>query len=269
MKGKKEEKKISTLDIIKERDIAYDFSCKVYEKFNKIIKSIILFGSQAKQKSSEGSDIDIVIIVDDCSFQWDDELVSWYREELGKLIRANPYRKPLHINTVRLSTWWADMIRGDPIVINIIRFGETLIDFGGFFNPLKVLLMQGKIRSTPESIYTLLQRAPRHIARSRFSLAGAIDGYYWAMVDSAHAALIAAKETPPSPEHIPLMLRETFVKKGLLNQEYVTWYKDIYTLSKKILHGEQTDISGKEINEWKEKSDLFVRKMAEIIGKII
>lgn len=258
-----------TLGLLQERDIAYDFATKVYEKFDKIVKSIILFGSTAKRISASGSDIDIIMIIDDCSIQWDNELIAWYREELGKLIAANPYRKALHINTVRLSTWWNDMLIGDPVVINIIRWGEALIDFGGFFNPLKVLLQQGKIKSTPESIYTALQRAPLHMLRSKASVMNAIEGLYWACVDSAHAALIAAKQVPPSPEHITEMLKTEFADKNLLDEKYIVWYRDLYILAHKILHGTVTEIKGREIDLWTERTDEFVRAMAQLIKKII
>jgi len=265
----KSEKEFPSLRLKEEQDIAYDFATKVYEKFGKIIKSIILFGSSAKGKSVKGSDIDIIILLDDCSVQWDAELIAWYREELGKLIRENPYRKPLHINTVRLSTWWQEMMRGEPVILNVIRWGQPLIDFGGFFTPLKVLLSQGHIKSTPEAIYVILQRAPLHIARTKAALLNSIEGLYWAMVDSAHAALIAAKRMPPSPEHIGEMLNDTFVVARLLDSKYVSWYRELYTLAHEILHGSRAEISGKEIEEWQARTDLFVREMAKLIDKII
>ena len=43
------------------------------------------------------SDIDIIIIIDDASIKWDMELIAWYRQELGKIIQTNPYKKSLHI----------------------------------------------------------------------------------------------------------------------------------------------------------------------------
>lgn len=265
----KSEKEFPSLRLKEDQDIAYDFATKVYEKFGKIIKSIILFGSAAKGKSVKGSDIDIIILLDDCSIQWDAELIAWYREELGKLIKENPYRKPLHINTVRLSVWWNEMMRGEPVILNIIRWGQPLIDFGGFFTPLKVLLSQGKIKSTPEAIYVILQRAPLHMARAKASLLNSIEGLYWAMVDSSHAALIAAKRMPPSPEHIAEMLHDTFVISRLLESKYIGWYRELYTLAHEILHGSRTEISGKELEEWQARTDLFVREMAKIINKII
>ncbi len=258
-----------TLNLSKEYDIAYDFANKVYTKFEKMIKSIVLFGSTAKRIAESGSDIDIIVIVDDCSVQWDEELVAWYREELGKIVQANPYKKSLHINTVRLSTWWQDLIRGDPVVVNVIRYGEPLIDFGGFFIPLKTLLQQGRIRSTPEAIYTALQRAPLHMLRSKAAVLNSIEGLYWAMVDSAHAALIAAKQTPPSPEHIGEMLTEQFVKQKMLNPRLVLWYNEMYNLAHKILHGTVKEIKGNDIDLWHVRTDEFVRTMAGLIKKIV
>lgn len=263
------EKEFPSLKLKDEQDIAYDFATKTYEKFGKIIKSIILFGSAAKGKSVKGSDIDIIIILDDCSIQWDAELIAWYREELGKLIRENPYRKPLHVNSVRLSTWWQEMMRGEPVILNIIRWGQPLIDFGGFFTPLKVLLAQGKLKATPESIYVILQRAPLHMARTKAALLNSIEGLYWAMVDSSHAALIAAKRMPPSPEHIAELLNSTFVIPKILDSKYVSWYRELYILAHEILHGTRTEVSGKEIEEWQKRTDSFVREMAKIIDRII
>jgi len=262
-------KDFPTLQIKSEYDIAMDFSAKVYQQFNKIVKSVILFGSSVKNTSVESSDIDIIIVIDDAAIQWDMELIAWYREELGKLIRANPYSKELHINTVRLTTWWQDLIRGDPVVINVLRYGESLIDFGGFFNPLKILLQEGKISSTPEAAYTCLQRAPAHLARSKAAELGAVEGIYWSMVDSSHALLITAKIVPPSPEHVPTLLKEHFVDKGLLDIKYIKWYRELFTLHKKIAHGELIDIKGMELDAWQDRADEFMRVMAQTIEKIL
>jgi predicted nucleotidyltransferase/uncharacterized protein (UPF0332 family) len=262
-------KDFPTLRLAEERDIAMDFAEKVYQKFDKVVKSIILFGSTAKRTSSPGSDIDVIIIVDDASVQFDQEMVAWYREELGKIISANPYKKELHINTVKLTTWWEDLMKGDPIIINVLRYGEAMLDFGGFFNPLKILLQEGKIKPTAESIYTALQRAPMHLARSKAAELGAVEGIYWSMVDSSHALLISAKIMPPSPEHIASLLRENFVSKKLLNEKYVSWYQDIFNVHKSILHGNITDVKGQDIDDWQAKADEFIRVMAKLINDII
>ena len=102
--------KAPTLQLKLESEIAMDFAVKAYERFNKLIKSVVLFGSSVKQNAVAGSDIDIIIIIDDVAIIWDQELIAWYREELDRLLRQNPYQKDLHINTVKLSTWWEDLM---------------------------------------------------------------------------------------------------------------------------------------------------------------
>lgn len=253
----------------KEKDVAYDLASKVHEKFGPLIKASVLFGSQAKNTSGAGSDIDVIFIIDDASVNWDLELVSWYREELGKLVAAEKYSEEFHINTIKLTTWWQDLLHGDPVVINILRYGEALIDSGGFYNPIKALLLQGKIKSTPEAVYSALQRAPMHLSRSKSAEIGAIEGVYWAIIDSAQAALITAGQIPPSPEHIPGMLKTTFVDQGLLKMNAVTAVRNIYGLHKSISHGEIRDIKGVEIDQWQETAEKFISDMIKIIDTLL
>jgi predicted nucleotidyltransferase/uncharacterized protein (UPF0332 family) len=269
--AKKSEKKSmpKKITLRSETGIAMDFAEKVHRKFDKMVKATVLFGSQAKNSAKPKSDIDIVVIIDDAAINWDLELVSWYREELMKLTSQQGYSRDIHVNTIKLTTWWQDILRGDPVVINILRYGAPLIDYGGFFNPLKALLLQGRIHSTPEAVYAALQRAPSHIARSKAAELGAIEGVYWAMVDSAQAALITAGKLPPSPEHLPEMLRENFVERKMLKESYVRSLRDIYTIHKTIAHGEISDIKGAEIDDWQETAEEFLRQMTILIDKML
>jgi uncharacterized protein (UPF0332 family)/predicted nucleotidyltransferase len=252
-----------------EKDLAMDFAAKVHRRFDSIVKATVLFGSQAKNKAVSSSDIDVIIIVDDAAINWDMELVAWYREELAKIISSDENSRDLHVNTIKLTTWWNDLLHGDPVVINVLRYGEALIDIGGFFNPLKALLLQGRIYSTPEAVYTALQRAPMHLARSKAAEIGAIEGVYWSMVDSAQAALITFGKLPPSPEHVTAMLKESFVDTGLLKMEYVAWFRDIFSLHKSISHGQVREIKGADIDAWQERAEYFMKKMSEIIDQLL
>jgi len=251
-----------------EKDIAMDFATKVHQKFDTMVKATVLFGSSAKKDVSK-SDIDVAIIIDDASIDWDLELISWYREELAKIVAVNPSAEDLHVNTIKLTTWWHDLLHGDPVIINMVRYGEALIDFGGFFNPLKALLIRGKMHSTPEAVYMALQRAPSHLARSMNSTLSSFEGIYWSMVDSAQAALMTAGKMPPSPEHVAEMLRDVFVDKGLLKMDYVQQYRDVFSIHKSIAHGERVHIAGGEIDDWREKAEQFMKVMAGLIDKLI
>jgi len=268
-KEKKEAKKIKLRTIKNEKDIAFDFATKVHQRFGILIKATVLFGSQAKNTATPNSDIDIIIIVDDSSIKWDLELVAWYREEISKLISKEDYRRDLHITTVKLTTWWNDLINGDPVVINILRYGEVLIDSGGFFEPLKALLFQGKIHSTPEAVYAALQRAPVHILRSKNAVLGAIEGLFWAMVDSAQAALMTAGKLPPSTEQIPRMLKEEFVDSGIMKNDFVISMRDLYNLHKSISYGDIRFIKGSLIDQWQKTTEEFLLEMTRIVNYLI
>lgn len=254
-----------------EKEIAMDFATKAYQKFDRLIKATILFGSQAKPEgvATVGSDIDIILIVDDAAINWDAELVAWYREELGKLIGMQKYGQELHVNTVKLTTWWQDLLHGDPVVINVLRYGEALIDYAGFFNPIKALLLQGRIKSTPEAVNAALQRVPMHLARSRASEMGAIEGAYWGMVDAAQAMLMTAGKMPPSPEHIPGMLKETFVDAGMLKAIYPKKLNELISLHKAILHGMVSNINGNDVDEWQKISESFLSEATKIIDTLL
>ncbi|MSS74425.1 hypothetical protein EXS72_02175 [Candidatus Pacearchaeota archaeon] len=269
--SKKSEKPIKNAKIIfrTDKDVAMDFAVKVHKQFDHLVKATVLFGSQVTENVKFGSDIDILILIDDAAINWDLELTSWYREELAKLISVQEYERDLHINTIRLTTWWRDLLHGDAVVLNILRHGQVLIDLAGFFNPLKALMMQGKIHATPEAVYAALQRAPQHLTRSKLSLLGAVEGAYWCMVESAQAALITLGKLPPSPEHVTKMLHENFVETGILKSDYVKWYRDIYMLHKQIAHGEIKKVDAKEIENWQNRAENFMKTMVDIIDKLI
>ena len=259
--------KKSTLDY--DRDIALDFAGKAYQKFRDVIKAIAMFGSSIKQETTPKSDIDIIIIIDDCTVNWDDELIAWYREELSKLITLQNYKKELHVNTVTLTAFWEEVRAGEPLVINVLRYGEPLIDLGGFFDPLKVLLAKGKIRPSPEAIFTTMERAGQHLTRANSNILNSIEGFYWSMVDASHGALMSMNVIPPSPEHVAELLDETLVKKNMLKKEYIEWYEIIRKKAKAILHGELNKVNGFELEDMQKKAEVFVIELNKISRSII
>ncbi len=89
------------------------------------------------------------------------------------------------------------------------------------------------------------------------------------MVDSAHAALISRNILPPSPEHIPINLKETFVAEKSLDMKYAMWYRDLLFLYKRISHGEISDLKGVEIDMWQERTDEFMKEMARLVDESI
>ena len=266
---KKVVKKVSQKKVTSSYDIAYEFALQCYSTFKEAIKTIAVFGSVAKQSVTQKSDIDLLIILDDCTIQWDQELIAWYRSEIAKIIAKHPHGKKLHVNTVTLTSFWEEVKAGEPVAMNVLRHGKALIDFGGFFEPLKVLLAKGRIRPSPEAVFTTMQRSLQHFNSGRAHILRAVDEYYWTMIDSAHAALMAEGEVPPSPEHVASFLDTIFVKTKRMDKKYMQWYEDIRKITKKIAHREIYHIPGKHLEIIEKRSELFAKHLQELTKKLI
>lgn len=242
-------------------DIAYKFSEKAYKEFGSFVKAIVLFGSAARKDKPEG-DIDILIIVDDLSIVLRGDVVETYRIIVQKLI--NDISQRLHITTLKLTSFWEYVKAGDPVAVNILRDGFSLIDTG-FFDPLQALLKQGRIRPTPESVWSYFIRAPATLQNSRWHLLQATIDLYWAAIDSAHAALMRIGEVPPTPDHVADLLQDKLVKTKRTKPKYAMIMREMYVLSKKIMHREVKEITGEEYSKYQAKVRDFVDEMRRIV----
>lgn len=245
-----------------ELEIAYDFSKRAYTEFGNFIKSLIIFGSAARRDAKPGADIDILVIIDDLSVQLSPEVVETYRIITEKLIADVSQR--LHVTTLKLTAFWDYVRNSDPVGINILRDGYALLD-SGFFDPLQALLFRGRIRPTDESIWTYYSRAPRTLQNSKWHiLQGSMD-LYWAVIDSAHAALMSIGEVPPSPRHVGDLMHEKMFKAKLLHKDYANTMDKFYALAKKISSREIMDLSGKEYDSLQKEAADFVEAMRKFI----
>jgi len=158
---------------------------------------------------------------------------------------------------------------GEPLAINVIRYGEAMVDHGGFFEPLKVLLAKGRIRPTAEAIFTTMVRAENHLEKANRSVLLAVEGYYWACVDSAHSALMAENVIPPSPEFIPDLLKDFFVKSGKINKKLINYFDEVRSITKDIEHGVIKRISASQLKDIESKSTEFVKTFRSLTKFLI
>jgi uncharacterized protein (UPF0332 family)/predicted nucleotidyltransferase len=258
-----------------EIDIARDFTKIIYKEFGTFLKSVVLFGSAAKSsnphpanspthKNKKVDDIDILVIVNDLTMSLTPEASETYKIIMEKSIMK--VSDKVHLTTLTFTKFW-DLIRnGDPVAINILRDGFALIDTG-VFEPLQALLYQGKIRPTWESIWSYYSRAPITLENSRWHIRQAVIDLYWAVIDSAHAALMRIGEIPPSPSHVADLMDKSMRKKGLIEKRYVTIMRNFADLSKKIIRHDIKDISGSEYERHYKDAKDFVEVMKRIIDR--
>jgi predicted nucleotidyltransferase/uncharacterized protein (UPF0332 family) len=243
-------------------DTAYRFTNEIYKELGSMLRAVVLFGSTARRNANPGSDIDLLIVIDDVMMNMSRDVVEAYRLIVQKTIVKTSTK--LHITTMRFTSFWEYMRNGDPIAINLLRDGVALID-SGFFDPMQVLLKRGKVRPTQESIWTYYMRAPNTLHNSRWHLLQAVMDLYWAVIDSAHAALMKVGEIPPTPEHVADMMEKSLVKKKMLEHKYVIVMRNFYRLMKMVSHREIVDIKGNEFEHYWHQAHDFVNRMRKII----
>ncbi len=253
----KQEKECSKQDL----DIAYQFSKLMIGEFQDFVKSIVLFGSTARKSNKKG-DIDILIIVDDVLVTFDKAIVQGYRVLTQSIVQKVSNR--LHITTMRLTNLWEYIKAGDPIAVNILRDGIAIKD-AGFFTPLKLLLYQGKIKPSKESIVNYISRSEYSLLSSKnHILAGCID-LYWAVIDAAEAALMKVNEIPPGPSHVHNLIEQKFVKTGKIEKKYSLMLHEFYHLNKAIEHKEITYMPIEQYDKYLNNAQDFVECMRKII----
>jgi len=245
-------------------NLTYSLAVELNKSFKELIKAVVLFGSVAKGTPKPGSDVDIAILIDDATIKWDKEAIAWYREELKKIIATMTHGERFHINTITISSFWDNLTIGEPAVINILRYGIAVLDTG-FFEPLKFLLYQGRIKPTPEAVFNSDSRVPWHIFRGKVKLMSSIGDFYWACVDAAHAPLMQMGYIPPSPEHVGDLLNDVFVKKKKLSKKYIDWYEELYELAHKIKENQIRELPGSEYDKWLKRTDEFTKEVRKLL----
>ncbi len=243
-------------------DNAHHFANELYRELGSFLRAAVVFGSATREIKKEAGDIDLLIVLDDVMMHMTPEVVEAYRVIVNRLIVKISTR--LHITTLKFTAFWEFARNGDPVIINILRDGVALVD-SGFFDPLQVLLKRGRIRPTKESIWTYYARAPNTLYNSKGHILQATIDLYWAVIDSAHAALMKVGEIPPSPDHVADMMQRSLVRKKMLEASYVHTMRNFYTLMKKISHREIKEISGQRFDALFVTAEDFVKRMRRII----
>ena len=241
--------------------IVRKFAKEMYKEFGGFIKAVVVFGSAARGERKEKGDIDVMVVVDDISIKMTPEVVEAYR-----IITENSVNKistKLHIVSLKFTSFWDYVRNGDPVIINILRDGSPVMD-QNFFTPVQYLLKQGRIRPTMEAIHSYYERAPRTLYNSKWHITQATLDLYWAVVDSAHAALMRKDNVPPSPAHVADMMEEKLVPLGL-DKKHVATMRKFYNLMKMITYREIKQISGPDYDRYFEEAEAFVKEMGKIV----
>ncbi len=243
--------------------LAKKFAEEVKKELGDFLKSVVLFGSTARaEKTLHEKDIDILMIVNDLTAIMNAEVIEAYRIITENT--ASKISKRMHITTMKLTSFWDYVRNGDPIVVNMLRDGMPLHDTG-FFEPAQQLLFQGRILPSKESMLAYFTRAPNTLLNAEWHVLQACLDLYWAVADSAHAALMKHGELPPGPGELAEKINEKLVKKRITSKKHADTVKLFYDLSKKITHKEIVSLTGKQFDEYHAIAKEFLKEMKRIV----
>lgn len=228
-----------------------------------LLKAVVLFGSAARGKAGEGSDVDVLLIVDDITIVYSNEVVASLRVMIENA--AASVSEKFHITTMKLSDFWNYLHKSDPIVTNILREGKSVYD-EGFFGPAQGLLDDGRIRPTKEAVWAYYLRAPKTIKEAEQKMLQSVVDLYWAVIDASHAALMHVGVVPGAPHEVADLIEEHFVSKRLIEKKYVKILRSFYHMAKEVSHQHLLHTSGKNVDEYIEEARDYVKKMRFLIN---
>lgn len=243
--------------------ITKSFANKLKEELHDLLKGVVLFGSAARGTKKPESDLDVLLILDDLSIVLSKEVMTSLRVIIETT--ASTVSNNFHITTMNISDYWSYVRSGDPIIVNILREGYPVYD-EGFFLPMQTLLTEGKIRPTKEAVWAYYQRAPKTLYSAESKYLSMVVDCYWAVIDAAHATLMHIDVVPGAPHHVAELLEKHFVRKRLLEKEYVATLSKLYKLAKDVGHHQLATISGKEVDGLLKEAHEFVKKMKFLIS---
>lgn len=115
---------------------------EVIEEFGDGIKSIFVYGSAARKELVQGSDIDILVILDDNADIYDEEYHKSVDKALQVLKKKNKDREfELHIQPAKtLSSWYSLLLKGVPWSITAVKYSLPVYDPERFQSNLKDLI---------------------------------------------------------------------------------------------------------------------------------
>jgi len=260
--------KIEEINNKEERiEILKKFTKEILKKYGPVVRSVVLFGSTARDEWKGKSDIDVFVIVDDTRQKITPMMKDSIDAELVRIARG--IHSQLSVQQPYLLTEFWNMVRlGHPIVFNFIREGVPVYD-KDIFLPIKRLLQMGEIKPSKEAVEKYIERGPKRVKRvENAKIYMVVEDCYYAMLESAQAVLMFLGENPPRPGDAPEALRRTVVQMKLLEPKYADWLDSIVNVRKDVEHRKKQSMAGAELDDWINKTKQFVKRMQQMIVKI-
>ncbi|MEA3378238.1 MAG: hypothetical protein U9Q69_01225 [Nanoarchaeota archaeon] len=174
-----------------------------------------------------------------------------------------------NIKFYMVTDFFSKISNNDFATLKEIKDSMGIYDPSGFISSLRNLIEGGQILGLNNSVKEVLGDA-----KNKFKI---IEGYkrevlyncYQAVIDSAHAALLARGYSIPIIENIPKNLTKKFVKEKLLEKGYVAIFEDVMKMFNDYEFGKIKIISIKGLEEIFNDAMAFVERMKAFVYQIL
>ncbi len=247
----------------------------VLKRFERYIVSYVLAGSLTQGRSTEKSDIDVFIVVDDT------DVKRMTRFELMEKLRAIIYgmaieagdltgvRNKLNIQVYILTDFWQYVQEANPIIFTFLRDGVPLYD-RGLFMPWKLLLKQGRLKPSPEAIDAYMQSGRQMVKRAEYKLKEiGMEDIFWAVMTPTQAALMLYGLPPPTPTETVQLVKDVFVKREkLFTKREADFLQEVVQTRKALEHGDKKDFTGSEADDALQRAKAYLEKIEEVFQRL-
>lgn len=224
------------------------------------IKTVCLIGSKRAGTQEEGSDLDILVLVDDTE-PVDKDYMTRIIKKIGSMINSS-----IHCQVLYLKEFWRYLSEGSPITFTMIRDSTIYYDVG-FFETLQRLVRSGTLKPKPQAVQHQLDIAKQLIKITHHSVhKGLINNLEGAIVSSTQSLLMEMGVEPPAPKQVPVYIKRFLVDREIIADEYYGIARKVIQTFKDIEHNKRPQLSGKELQELYNDTNKFVTKVEQVLS---
>lgn len=241
------------------------FAAAARQKLGNMVKGVAVIGSIARGDFTPGSDIDVLVVIDDTRRDVPDELKEKMLAMLNSIGKEIDKKMQVQIHT--LTELFQFATGGDNIIYNFLRHMKIVYD-GGVLKPMRKLLKSGEIKPTKESVMRSMDGAGFYMKKVDQYVEWIVERYYRAITWASNAFIMSMDRPPAAVPEIPLVLKG-YADQGVLPQEVPAIAAEVIQLHKAVEHGE-VEPTTEQIHELKPKVDSFLEVLRnEVVGSVV
>ncbi|MEM5830318.1 MAG: nucleotidyltransferase domain-containing protein [Candidatus Aenigmatarchaeota archaeon] len=252
---KTQEQKKQLKEIVLPKVINY--AKRLINEYGNLIKSISIFGSAAKGKMKEHSDIDVWVIIDDTSLKTSEDI-----ENASLKIRILGEEFGLHVQVTKITDFWNLIAKGSPELVNFLRYSLIVYD-SGFLRPSQRMLNLGLIMPSEEAIELKKRAALIRFEKVKDDLKSLIFELRYCVTDILQSYIMKKYQKIPDPKNIPEFL-EKMIEEKIIEKDYLDDYLEINSLWKKIEHKEIKEVDASHIDKALKITEKFLEKFSKL-----